>query len=269
VLQDFETPGGAGRLNGEQLGEGAPLVLLHGLSATRRYVVQRSKALPRAGYRTIAYDARGHGESAPPDDPDAYEYSDLVDDLVAVMDDFNLDRAALAGVSMGAHTALRFALEHPDRVSALVVITPGFSGDAAGDTGPWDRMADGLANGGVEGFLSAWGAKDVAERYREAALEGARQRLSEHRDLAAVAQALRVVPRSAPFDGLQSLREVRAPALVVGSRDEADPMHALAIAESYVEHLPNARLLVEDEGKPPLAWQGARLSRAIAEFLDS
>jgi hypothetical protein len=44
-------------------------------------------------------------------------------------------------------------------------------------------------------------------------------------------------------------------------------MHPVAIAESYVEHLPNARLLVEEEGKPPLAWQGARLSRAIADFL--
>ncbi|HEX8051558.1 MAG TPA: alpha/beta hydrolase [Thermoleophilaceae bacterium] len=255
------------RLAAEESGSGPPVVLLHGLSATRRYVVHRSKALPRAGFRTIAYDARGHGESEAPDDPDAYDYADLCADLAALMDEHGLDRAALAGVSMGAHTALRFALEHPERVSAVVAITPGFTGEAATDTGPWDRMADGLERGGVEGFVSEWGARDVAERYREAALEHARQRLSQHRDLAAVARALRVVPRSEPFPGLSSLRAVEAPALVVGSRDGADPMHPLAVAEAYAGELPDARLLVEDEGRPPLAWQGARLSKAIAQFL--
>jgi pimeloyl-ACP methyl ester carboxylesterase len=251
------------------MGEGPPVVLLHGLSATKRYVVHRSKALPRAGFQTIAYDARGHGESeAPSEDPDAYEYSDLCGDLARVMDHFGIERAALAGVSMGAHTALRFALEHPGRVSTLIVITPGFSGEAPGDVGPWDRMADGLENGGVDGFISEWGARDVSERFRQAALEAARQRLSLHRDLSAVARALRVVPRSEPFPGLDALRAIEAPTLVVGSRDSADPMHPLAIAEQYVEHLPDARLLVEDEVQPPLAWQGARLSRAIGEFLE-
>jgi pimeloyl-ACP methyl ester carboxylesterase len=264
--EQFEAPGAAGRLAGEQSGDGAPVVLLHGLSAVRRYVVHRSKALPRAGFRTIAYDARGHGQSDPPEDPDAYSYAHLVGDLGALLDEFNLDRAALAGVSMGAHTALRFALESPDRVSALVVITPGYTGDPHA-SGSWDAMAAALEEGGIEGFLESWGARDVAPRYREAALENARQRLSLHRDLGAVARALRVVPRSAAFDGLEALREVEVPALVVGSRDDADPMHPLAVAESYVDALPGARLLVEDEGRPPLAWQGARLSRAIADFL--
>ena len=255
------------RLDAAQLGDGPPVVLLHGLSATKRYVVHRSKVLPRSGYRIVMYDARGHGASAAPDDPGAYEYSDLCADLASVMDEHELERAALAGVSMGAHTALRFALEHPERVSAVVAITPGYSGDVATETGPWDRMADALEEGGVEGFVSSWGAEEVAERYREAALDNARQRLSLHEDLGAVARALRVVPRSRPFPALESLRVVEAPVLVVGSRDEADPVHRLAVAEAYVEHLPDARLLVEEEGKPPLAWQGARLSRAIAEFL--
>ena len=242
------------------------MVLLHGLSATKRYVVHRSNVLPRSGYRIVAYDARGHGESAAPEQPDAYEYSDLCADLGSVMDEFETERAALAGVSMGAHTALRFALEHPERVSALIVITPGYDGEAA-ETGRWDDMADALDAGGIDGFLESWGARDVAERYRDAALENARQRLSLHADLGAVARALRVVPRSTAFDGLEALRGVEAPALVVGSRDEADPMHPLALAERYAEELPNGRLLVEDEGKAPLAWQGSRLSRAIVDFL--
>ena len=52
-------------LDGEIAGDGPPVVLLHGLSATRRNVVQGSRALLRRGYRLIAYDARGHGASSP------------------------------------------------------------------------------------------------------------------------------------------------------------------------------------------------------------
>ena len=244
------------------------MVLLHGLSATRRYVVHRSKALARGGYRTIAYDARGHGESDPPEDPQAYEYADLVADLEALMEEFGVEQAALAGVSMGAHTALRFTLEHPERVRALAIVTPAYAGRPHRDTDSWDRMAEAVERGGVEGFLETWGARDVSERFREAALENARQRLSLHKHLDAVARALRVVPRSAAFDGLDALRAIEAPALIVGSRDSADPVHRLAVAESYAERMPNARLVVEDEGSPPLAWQGARLSRTIAGFLD-
>ena len=57
------------------------------------------------------------------------------------------------------------------------------------------------------------------------------------------------------------------PALVVGTRDEADPGHPLATAEEYARRLPRAQLTVEDPGDTPLAWQGARLSRAIGDFL--
>jgi len=86
--------------------------------------------------------------------------------------------------------------------------------------------------------------------------------------LDAVADALRVVPLSHAFDGLEALQAVEAPTLVVASRDEADPGHPYKVAEAYAEYLPNAELIVEDEGKSPLAWQGAQLSKAIAEFLE-
>src|SRR5881296_3013664 len=99
-----------------------PIVLLHGLTATRRYVVMGSRSLERGGHRVVAYDARGHGRSGPAPDPAAYGYDDLADDLLAVLDERGIDRAVLAGASMGAHTITRFALEHPDRVAAVVVI---------------------------------------------------------------------------------------------------------------------------------------------------
>src|SRR5947207_14604958 len=93
-------------------GEGIPVVLLHGLTATHRYVVMGSKALERSGHRVIAYDARGHGHSDPAPSPDAYGYEDLEADLAAVLDERGIERAVLAGASMGAHTLLPFAIEH-------------------------------------------------------------------------------------------------------------------------------------------------------------
>jgi len=174
----------------------------------------------------------------------------------------------LAGNSMGAATAAAYALEYPERVSALVQITPGFAGAGREDheLGDWHALADGMERAGVDGFMEAY-EPPSNPRFREAALKFTRQRLERHEHPEAVADALRVVPGSVAFDGLESLGALEMPALVVGSRDESDPGHALALARAYAEHLPNSKFLMEDEGESPLAWQGAQLSRAIEEFL--
>src|SRR4051794_21363028 len=216
----------------------------------------------------VAYDARGHGESAAPSDRSAYEYSDLAGDLARVLDQLGIERAVLAGSSMGAATAMRFTLDHPDRVAALVQITPAYDGERdEEDLGDWEKLADGLESGGVNGFLEAYDPP-VEGDFRKTVMTFTRQRLERHRDLQAVADALRVVPASHAFDGLEALQAVDAPTLVVASRDEADPGHPYKVAEAYSEYLPDADLVVEDDGKSPLAWQGAQLSGAIADFLE-
>jgi pimeloyl-ACP methyl ester carboxylesterase len=269
IPEPFEVERDGVTIAGETAGSGPDVVLLHGLTATRRYVVMGSKALPRAGYRVTTFDARGHGESSPAGAPEQYEYRDLVADLEAVLDHLGADQAALGGASMGAHTTMAFALAFPERVSALVQITPAYDGrprSDSSDLAEWDRMAEGLARGGIEGFLEAWDP-EVDERWRETAITVARQRLERHRHLDAVADALRVVPRSIAFEGMEELEAVQAPTLVVASRDEADPGHPYAIGEAYAERLPHGKLISEDPGASPLAWQGARLSKAIADFL--
>ncbi|HEX5225369.1 MAG TPA: alpha/beta fold hydrolase, partial [Solirubrobacteraceae bacterium] len=91
-------PGGRTLLSGEESGEGTPVVLLHGLTATRRYVVMGSRTLERSGHRVVAYDARGHGRSSPATDR-AYGYEHLAADLLAVLDAVQVERAVLAGAS--------------------------------------------------------------------------------------------------------------------------------------------------------------------------
>ena len=74
----FQVASGGVTLSGEVLGDGPPIVLLHGLTATRWYVVLGSKLLARHGFALVSYDARGHGESSAAASREAYEYRDLV-----------------------------------------------------------------------------------------------------------------------------------------------------------------------------------------------
>ena len=274
VSEQLSVPAGDGvRIAGEASGEGSSIVLLHGLTATRRYVVMGSRVLERSGHRVIAYDARGHGASSPPREPGAYGYDRLSDDLAAVLDALGVERAVLAGASMGAHTAVRFALSGPERVVGLGLITPSFDPCPPGEPDTfagWDAMARGLREGGVEGFLAAYDFSEVPPAWGPTVEKVVRQRLAAHEHPEAVADALEVVPRSRPFQSMDELAGIGVPTVVVGSRDEADPSHPLAIGERYAAAIPGARLVVEDSGPPvrsPIAWQGGQLSRVLAELV--
>ena len=250
------------------LGEGRPAVLLHGLTATRRYVVHGSSGLARKGLRQVTYDARGHGESEPAPPGGGYGYPELVADLEEIVaDQVGEGPFLLAGHSMGAHTAVAYALANPERVAGLVVIGPVYRGavDEAEMT-YWDGLADALGERGEEGFVEFLLRDNVDPDWRETIERIAGERISRHEDLGALAQALREVPRSEPFESLDELEFCDVPALVVASHDKADPRHPYAVAEAYAERLPQAELISEGEGESPLAWQGGKLSRAIASF---
>jgi pimeloyl-ACP methyl ester carboxylesterase len=256
-------------LSADEAGDGNVVVLLHGLTATRRYVVMGSQALQRSGHRVIAYDARGHGRSSPAPQPRAYGYEHLASDLESVLDELGADRALLVGASMGAHTAVRLALDEPERVAGLVLITPAYDPRTFDDPralARWDALSTGLREGGVEGFVEAYGTRGLPEPWRDTLVQVIRQRLSAHEHPDAVADALHFVPRSRPFEQLHQLAAIEVPAVVVGSRDEPDPGHPLAVAEAYARVLPEADLMVEDPGASPLAWQGGRLSRLVEEL---
>jgi len=258
-------------LEGETVGEGPPIVLLHGVTATRRYVVHGSNALPRRGYRLVSYDARGHGESEPAPKGEGYVYPTLTADLGRVVDVHCEKPPVLAGHSMGCHTAAAFALSSPETVAAAVLIGPVTIGEPAPEESlaHWDRLADGIERGGVDGFMEAYEADLAVEgEWRERVLRITRERMERHRDVVAMGRVLRELPRSIPFDGLEALESLERPVLVVASRDESDPGHPYAIAEAWAEHLPRAELVSEEPGEAPLAWQGGRLSRVIADFCE-
>lgn len=266
--RDF-TAGDVLAIHGETVGEGPAVVLCHGITATRQSVIHGSRALERAGHTVVLYDARGHGESDPAPAGEGYGYPELVGDLESVVDTAAGGRDfVLAGHSMGAHTAIAFALRRPERLAGLVAIGPAFDGTIAAESlAYWDGLSEALREGGVDGFVAYIDRfQGIDPAWRDSVLRFTRERMLRHRHLDAVAAALRAVPRSRPFEGLESLESIDVPTLVVASHDAADPGHPYAIATAYAEHLRDARLVSEGEGESPLAWQGGRLSRAISAF---
>lgn len=267
--QPFVVDAGGPALRGESAGEGPPFVLCHGLTATRRYVLHGSRALERAGHRVVSYDARGHGESDPAPAGAGYGYGEMVADLERVVAATVGERPfLLAGHSMGAHTAVAYALRHPERVAGLAVIGPVYAGKvSAASLAYWDGLAAALEDGGVEGFVDYIGRNQgIDSAWVETVLRFTRERMLLHRDLGAQVEALRQVPRARPFERMEELAGLDVPALVVASHDAADPGHPYAVAAAFAERLPLARLVSEAEGESPLAWQGGKLSRELASF---
>ena len=256
-------------IRGEVAGEGPPVILCHGITATRRYVLHGSRALERAGHTVVSFDARGHGESDPAPPGQGYGYPEMVADLEAVVAaQVEEGPFVLAGHSMGAHTAVAYALRHPQRLAGLVVVGPVYVGEITGETlDYWDGLASALGQGGIDGFV-AYIARNqgIGPDWSETVLRFTRARMQLHSHLGALVDVLRQVPRSRPFGSMDDLERLDLPALVVASGDKADPGHPYDAAVAYAERLPQATLVSEGEGESPLAWQGGRLSREVAAF---
>jgi len=109
-------------------GEGAPVVLVHGLGSSLHEWDPVIPALVEAGYRAYACDLPGHGESPKPGDPGQYQIQAVVDRLVSWIDGLSLEEPfILAGHSLGGYLSLKFALQVPSRLRGLLLIDPLYS----------------------------------------------------------------------------------------------------------------------------------------------
>jgi pimeloyl-ACP methyl ester carboxylesterase len=105
-------------------GEGAPIVLVHGFASTAQVNWRHPgwvRTLTGAGRRVIALDNRGHGGSSKLYDPAAYHSAVMAEDVRALLDHLDLERADVMGYSMGARIAAFFALAHPQRLRRMVL----------------------------------------------------------------------------------------------------------------------------------------------------
>ena len=235
-----------GRLYVEETGEGPALVFLHpGLWDSRTWDPQ-FEAFAEQGYRVLRLDARGYGRSSRPEPGVPYSH---VRDLLAVIDDAGLERAALVGCSMGGSTAIDFTLVHPDRVAALVLAAAGPSGfegtpqqEAAWEA--WWAERDAPVDAAVEaGELER--AQDLRLRTMWAQLgtddEGGRR----VRDIAFDNLHELTMDESAQErldpPAFARLAEIAVPTLVLPADHDPPEMEPIAVALS--EMIPNATLV--------------------------
>lgn len=133
-----------------EIGEGRPLVLLHGFMTTASLWIRNgpATAIARQGYRVILPDLRGHGDSARPHDPASYPPDVLADDGLALVDQLGLDDYGLGGYSLGARIVLRM-LARGARPAHAIVAGQGLDAidPATSRTGRYRRVLAALVNG--------------------------------------------------------------------------------------------------------------------------
>lgn len=145
MTQFVKTPDGV-RIAYETVGEGDAVVLVHGFAASR---IQNWKdpgwyqTLTGAGYRVIAMDLRGHGDSDKPHSTAAYDHAIMAEDIVAVMEAAHAGEAFLMGYSMGGFLGMHVLMDHPELLRKLVI--GGVGGSYFGRAfGSRDAIADAL-----------------------------------------------------------------------------------------------------------------------------
>ena len=238
----IDVPGG--RLAADDHGDPSapPIVLVHSAVVNRRAWDGVVPPLVAAGYRVIAYDMRGFGESTSED----VEFLGH-DDLLAVLDHFGLGRVAVAGNSMGAHFALDAVLTAPDRFVAYAWIGGGISGfdkddaphetalfdaeEAAEQAGDWDLAAELDAQIWMDGPGQPATRVDPAVRAAFVAMD--RELLEPGRVYGKRQKA--AVP------AIDQLASVRVPTLVVIG--EHDTSGTRAAADRLAADVPGARLI--------------------------
>ena len=252
----------------EESGTGFPLVLVHGWGMSAR--VWAFQAELAASYRLIALDLRGHGRSSALQD--RYAFPDLASDLVALFDRLGIERAALAGWSLGAQVALESAPLLGERLAALVLIggTPRFT---VGED--WPHGLPAMEIRGLAARLRRDYDRTLGEFFQRMFAEGELTGEDSQR----IAREI-VVPRRLPDPRavhacLATLAEgdqrgllplVQCPTLVV--HGDEDSICLPAAGRFMAERLPAGRFVsFAGVGHAPFLSRPAAFNRLVAPFL--
>jgi pimeloyl-ACP methyl ester carboxylesterase len=251
-----------GTLAYDEAGRGPAVILLHG-AFLDRHTWDLQMPVLSAAHRAVRYDIRPFGESSLPDKP--YK---TTDDLLALMDGLQIERAHLVGHSFGGGVAIDFALEHPARVASLTLVNSGVTGA----TLPADEQKEAMqvfagARESEAKAVEAWLALGLwsASRARPEVMT-AIERITARNAARFSMAAPPFAPITPPAIG--RLGEIRAATLVVtGDRDTPGNR---AGSESLAKGIAGARLVVVPgaDHAIPIGW-AKELNEAILAFLES
>jgi 3-oxoadipate enol-lactonase len=230
---------------------GVPCVLLHPFPFNRRYFADTARRI-EARALTIVPDLRGFGESEP---SDAFSIAELADDVAALLDQMKIDRAVVAGLSMGGYVALAFAAKYPTRLRGLVLADTRAGADSPEARAGREAALDLVQSQGAAALLESQLPKLLAPTASDQLRAEARA-LAEPRPatLIAAIQALRDRP-----DRRDELARITCPTLVVvGTEDPITPPAeaaalATAIPRAVLLELPGAGHLSSLEAPTPFA----------------
>ena len=235
----------------EDHGHGPAILMSHGYSATcRMWDAQIAAFAPR--HRIIVWDMRGHGETGDPEDPAAYSEALTVADMAALLRHCRIERAVIAGLSLGGYMSLAFHLAHPEMVRALMLFDtgPGFKKDEA--RAKWNETAHQRAANLEAKGLAALNSSDEVK-------------LTRHRDASGLARAARGMLAQENDRVIQSLDKVSVPTLVlVGAND----INFLAATDYMAAKIKGAtKAVIPDAGHAANLHQPVRFNQAVEAFL--
>jgi pimeloyl-ACP methyl ester carboxylesterase len=235
----------------EDRGQGPAILLSHGYAATcRMWDAQVAALAPH--YRIITWDMRGHGQSDSPHDPAQYSPALTVGDMAALLRHCGVERAIIAGLSLGGVMSLAFHIAHPEMVRALVLC----------DTGPGFRNPEARAAWNQRALARA---QDLEARGLDAVGGSAEVRAGHHRSAAGLAHAARGMLTQEGEALINALEGVAVPTLVlVGANDR----HFLAAADYMARKITGAqRVTIPAAGHASNLDQPEAFNRALSDFL--
>jgi pimeloyl-ACP methyl ester carboxylesterase len=242
-------------------GEGAPVLLVHGAGGGYDQALDFGGPLAGRGFRVIAMSRFGYLRTPLPEDASALAQADAHASLLDVL---GIERAAIIGASAGAPSSLQFALRHPDRCRALVLLVPALyaprpSGAPPLETPEWTELAFAAA---LKSQLLFWAAIKLAPSKMIPALLATPQSVVEHTSIEEQARLTRVLEHTLPVRlrrrGLLSdaatvsslerydLERIAVPTLVIGVADCL--FGTFEPARYTAEHIPGARFIAYDTG---------------------
>jgi pimeloyl-ACP methyl ester carboxylesterase len=237
------------------------LVLVHGLLMNRRMYERLAPEMASRGNRVVCVDLLGHGRSDRPTDPGVYSMTAFADQVRALLDHLELDRAAIGGTSLGANVGLEFAAWHPDRAKALFVEMPVLENALTAVAVIFTPIIVALRFGTpvMKAIANVTSRIPRSNYFVDLGLDWVRQDPEPSAD---VLEGL-LLGRSAP--PREDRTRLDHPALVIGHPN--DPLHPFNDADQLVEEMPNARLV---NASSILEWRinPERLDDELAAFLD-
>ena len=230
---------GVGESFWELHGSGPTVALVHGFGLNHAMWQRQLPALT-PHFSVLTYDLIGHGESAPPaGTPDLAMFSGQ---LLGLMDRFGIERAAVVGFSLGGMIARRFALDHPDRLSALAILHSPHDRSPAERDAVRERVRQTQEHGpsaSVDSALERWFTPAFRKQEPEL-IDQIRKRITRN-DPKVYSRIYRVLAEG-DSEIVQGLERIGCPTLVMTGED--DPGNTPAMARAMAGLIPGARLVV-------------------------